>query len=311
MRRSMRRRPRPIRGWIAAASFVLVAVVVFASWSTQSASPTNPAVGDYVEAYRVDATQVPRVNGEFTSPCIDAPYDGQYADDDLQVYIRRFEQSGITYFVADVQTKTPSRLRAALSGETMATVSQLAERSGAVFAINADDYGVHKYGTIIRNGQLLRTHDTTRNMLIVDENGDFSVRVERSTEDPAALGEQLLRANTWQTFEFGPELIRDGQAVEFSPEFDLISTAPSRREPRTAIGQIAPLHYVVIVADGRQSGYSKGMTLGELQHLFLRYGVQTAINLDGGGSSEMWFQGSIVNRPSQGEERRLSDILYF
>ena len=64
MRRSMRRRPRPIRGWIAAASFVLVAVVVFASWSTQSASPTNPAVGDYVEAYRVDATQVPRVNGE-------------------------------------------------------------------------------------------------------------------------------------------------------------------------------------------------------------------------------------------------------
>mgnify|MGYP004658942847 FL=1 len=40
---------------------------------------------------------------------------------------------------------------------------------------------------------------------------------------------------------------------------------------------------MVIVADGRQSGYSKGMTLIELQHLFLRYGAQTAINLDGGG----------------------------
>lgn len=134
--------------------------------------------------------------------------------------------------------------------------------------------------------------------------------MERSTEDPVALGNELVKANTWQTFEFGPELIRNGQAVEFSPEFDLISTAPTRREPRTAIGQIAPLHYVVIVADGRQSGYSKGMTLIELQHLFLRYGAQMAINLDG-GLSEMWFNGSIVNRPSQGSERRLSDILYF
>lgn len=135
--------------------------------------------------------------------------------------------------------------------------------------------------------------------------------MERSTEDPVALGNELVQANTWQTFEFGSELIRNGQAVEFSPEFDLISTASTRREPRTAIGQIAPLHYVVIVADGRQSGYSKGMTLIELQHLFLRYGAQTAINLDGGGLSEMWFNGSIVNRPSQGSERRLSDILYF
>lgn len=188
---------------------------------------------------------------------------------------------------------------------------ELAQQSGAIFAINADDYGVHKYGTIIRNGQLLRAHDTTRNMLIVDENGDFRVRAERSAEDPVALGNELMQANTWQTFEFGPELIRNGQAVQFSPAFDLISTAPTRREPRTAIGQIAPLHYVVIVADGRQSGYSKGMTLGELQRLFLRYGAQTAINLDGGGSSEMWFNGSIVNRPSQGRERRLSDILYF
>lgn len=48
-----------------------------------------------------------------------------------------------------------------------------------------------------------------------------------------------------------------------------------------------------------------------IAHLFLCYGAQPAINLDGGGSSEIWFNGSIVHRPSQGSERRLSDILYF
>ena len=72
----------------------------------------------------------------------------------------------------------------------------MAERAGAVLAINADDYALHKYGTIIRNGELLRTHDTTRNMLIVDENGDFSVRTDRTAEDPAALGASLTAANT-------------------------------------------------------------------------------------------------------------------
>ena len=80
MKRSMRRKPRPIKGWIAAASSVIVTVVVFASCRTQSASPTNTVAGDYVEAYYPAVTEEPVMSGEFTSPCIDAPYDGQYAD---------------------------------------------------------------------------------------------------------------------------------------------------------------------------------------------------------------------------------------
>ena len=105
--------------------------------------------------------------------------------------------------------------------------------------------------------------------------------------------------------------MRGGQAVDPDPVFDLISTDPRRRDPRTVIGQIGPLHYVLLVADGRQSGYSKGMTLGEAQRLMLDLGAQTAMNLDGGGSSELWFMGEILNRPSQSREHPLSDILYF
>ena len=99
--------------------------------------------------------------------------------------------------------------------------------------------------------------------------------------------------------------------MEFSPDFDVISTNPNRREPRTAIGQIGPLHYVVVVADGRQDGYSAGMTLPELQALFLELGAHTAMNLDGGGSAEMWFQGEVISQPSGGRERGVSDILFF
>ncbi|HPS81587.1 MAG TPA: phosphodiester glycosidase family protein, partial [Candidatus Limiplasma sp.] len=93
--------------------------------------------------------------------------------------------------------------------------------------------------------------------------------------------------------------------------FDVISTSPTRKEPRTAIGQIGPLHYVILVVDGRQEGYSAGITLQDLQQLFVSYGAQTAMNLDGGGSTELWFQGQILNQPCGGEERYVSDAIYF
>jgi exopolysaccharide biosynthesis protein len=106
-------------------------------------------------------------------------------------------------------------------------------------------------------------------------------------------------------------LVLDSQAASFNSAFDVISTKSSRREPRTAIGQINALHYIIIIADGRQEGYSKGMTLPELQQLFIDYGAQTAMNLDGGGSTELWFQGEIINRPSGGDERYVSDMIFF
>ena len=119
---------------------------------------------------------------------------------------------------------------------------------------------------------------TTRHLLIVDANGDLRVRSEREGENPQELGAQLVDEGALQTFEFGPELVRDGALVEFPVDFTVISTRDTRREPRTAIGQLGPLHYIIVVADGRQDGYSKGMTLQELQQVFMFYGAQTAFN---------------------------------
>lgn len=252
---------------------------------------------------------------DWQTPCVAAPYDYSYADDTRQVVIDRYQSNGVTYFVADVQISDPHDLRAVIArengGDSRQALTDIVSDQNAVLAINGDDYGTHRYGTIIRNGQPLRAAQTTRNMLIVDSNGDFSVRIDRKNEKPKQLSADLMDAGTWQTFEFGPALIENGQKLEFSRVFDLISTKSSRREPRTAIGQIDALHYAVIVADGRQDGYSIGMTLPELQDIFLSLGAKTAINLDGGGSTEMWFNGQIINRPSGGAERKITDIICF
>lgn len=257
------------------------------------------------------ALSAPPAFSEMTqAPCIDPPYFREYRDENKTILINRIESGNIVYFVADVQVANPSVLHAEMN-EHMMSVSGLAARAGAVLAINGDDYAVHDHGIIIRNGRLLRAGRTSRNQLIVDKNGDMSVRIDRKNEDVKAIGEELATSDTWQSFEFGPALVKDGQALPFSPDFDLISTRPTRLESRTAIGQIGPLHYIIIVVDGRQEGYSIGVSLQDLQQLFLKYGAKTALNLDGGGSSELWFQGEIINRPAGGKERQVSDIICF
>ena len=84
--------------------------------------------------------------------------------------------------------------------------------------------------------------------------------------------------------------------------------------PRTAIGQISENHYVFIVSDGRTKD-SEGLSLYELATFMKSLGCITAYNLDGGGSSTMYFNGNIVNNPTTNgkrvSERSVSDIVYI
>ena len=81
------------------------------------------------------------------------------------------------------------------------------------------------------------------------------------------------------------------------------------RHPRTAVCLNDEYVYFVVV-DGRQPGYSIGMTSDELARFCRnRLGAEWGINQDGGGSSAMWLDGEIVNRPSDGRERLVANGL--
>ena len=74
------------------------------------------------------------------------------------------------------------------------------------------------------------------------------------------------------------------------------------RHPRTLLGQKGR-RMVWIVVDGRSSWHSQGLTIEEAAALGRRLGLTALLNLDGGGSSELWWDGHIVNRVSDGRER--------
>ncbi len=64
------------------------------------------------------------------------------------------------------------------------------------------------------------------------------------------------------------------------------------------------------MVDGRGSNGSEGVTYTGMARLMQRYGAVTAYELDGGGSSTIYFDGMVLNKPSDGSQRAISDIIY-
>jgi hypothetical protein len=112
-----------------------------------------------------------------------------------------------------------------------------------------------------------------------------------------------------------PLLIKNGKAIKnFFGVENLKSAWFIGKNPRTAIGFNKERRKIfVVTVDGRQKGYSKGMTLPELANFLEREGAYKAVNLDGGGSTTMVIKGQIINSPSDstGERPVHNAILFF
>jgi hypothetical protein len=106
----------------------------------------------------------------------------------------------------------------------------------------------------------------------------------------------------------GPLIVKNGRPV-FRALEDFTTYQLSLRHPRTGVGQRADGRLLFVAVDGRQPGYSTGMTNFELAQTLVRLGAVTGSALDAGGSTTMAFDGKLLNRPSDRPERAVSDSL--
>jgi exopolysaccharide biosynthesis protein len=221
----------------------------------------------------------------------------------------------VTYYVADVTLTDATRLRSAFAQNKFGTnivenTSAIAADNDAVFAINGDYYGFRDTGIVIRNGVVYRDEGARPGLAFYR---DGTVKVYDET---ATTADQLIAAGVWNTLSFGPAIVRDGQVVDGIDKVEVDTNVGNHSiqgdQPRTAVGAIDANHLVFVVVDGRSTGYSAGVTLPGLAQIMRGLGATTAYNLDGGGSSTMYFNGALVNNPlGKGQERGTSDILYL
>ena len=237
--------------------------------------------------------------------------ENSYICKEFSIVLEEVRRNNTDIYVADIVLSDASYLRAGLAGGVFGRnisgkTSKIAEENGAILAVNGDYYGFRDQGFVMRNGYLYRGAARTgkmRDALVVYGDGTLAVADESET-----TAEELMMEGAVHIFSFGPGLISDGEiTVDKNTEVEY----SLQSNPRTAIGQIGPLHYVLIVSDGR-TGQSAGLTLYELAQFMEELGCETAYNLDGGGSSTMWFMGKVINVPSDwGAERSVSDIVYI
>jgi exopolysaccharide biosynthesis protein len=221
--------------------------------------------------------------------------------------------STVTYYVADVALSDATVLKSAFAddsfGENVTDLtSSIAEDNDAILAINGDYYGFRDTGIVIRNGVVYRDEGAREGLAFYT---DGTVEVYDETSTSAA---ELVANGVWNTLSFGPALVEDGTVVDGIEDVEVDTNVGNHSiqgdQPRTAVGVIDENHLVFVVVDGRSTGYSAGVTLTELADIMISLGATTAYNLDGGGSSTMYFNGEVVNQPSNGGERATSDILY-
>jgi len=236
---------------------------------------------------------------------------GTYSDENMQITVSKVRSYETDIYVADVQVSSAEYLKTALAQNSFGrnlkdTTSNMANAAGAILAVNGDYYGFRDDGYVLRNGVLYRdTASSGTDALVVYGDGTMAA----ASQDQVSA-ETLKQHGAWQVLSFGPVLVDDGQiAVEANEEVGQSKAS----NPRTAIGMVSPLHYVVVVSDGRTDD-NEGLSLYELSQVLIDNGATFAYNLDGGGSTTLFFKGEVLNNPTSGNvggERKVSDIVYF
>lgn len=192
--------------------------------------------------------------------------------------------------------KDPSRLFVGMVPEFKLekgwTVAEIAERYNATAGINGGEFvdstpqTAMPIGLVMVNGEVLKG-DTQTTYHVTGITYDNKLVMGNMTAGKAK--ELGIRDCINVSSDIGPFLIINGEAQD-------VDGVGGGLNPRTAIGQRADGAILLLVVDGRQVT-SLGASFSDLQDIMLRYGAVNASAMDGGTSTQMYYNGEVINKP--------------
>lgn len=233
------------------------------------------------------------------------PAIGTHISNRTEIKVFKLDELGYRGFIAKVKLFDPKAFKVSLGkaklGELEIT-SSAAKRNNAILAINGGGFYKESsdgktyarlIGNTVINGKLVEPFNGYPGDLFfagIDKNGRVVGNVPKTEKD-------LMKLDPYMGVSFIPVLLQDGQKMNIPDKW------MTTKQPRTMIGKYANDDLIFIVIDGRQNDWSVGITLEKLQGKLLDLGVKSAYNLDGGGSSSFYYNGKVLNKPSDGKER--------
>ena len=232
--------------------------------------------------------------------------DNSYRSANLNITFQKkyFDELMSRVYYADIYIADISCLKTVLAEDTFGRgykewITKVARRTGSVVTMNGDYYGSRDFGVVARNGILYRDAKNIRDVAVLYWDGSFETLTPEQFNAKQAMAE-----GAYQIWHFGPRLLDDsGHAMtKFNADSHMV-----KRHPRSAFGYYEPGHYCFVVVDGRLDT-SKGVKLDGLSMVMEGLGCTAAYNLDGGQTSLLARQDTLVNRPSGGG-RSASDFI--
>ena len=235
-----------------------------------------------------------------------------YADETiLAVTWKEVHDYGV-YTFSEVKIAHPSQLRRFLAGgeygsDKQFTPSDMAESVNAVVASAGDFYRFRQLGTIVYEGQVRRVDSLLVDTCFVDEEGNLLIARAGEMENEAVAREFVEKNKIRFSLNFGPALIAEGQRCE--PGHYLLGEI-DEEYARAAICQLGPCHYLLATAN-KEGPWQHVPDIREFASVLEKTGCETAYALDGGQTAVIVMEGEPVNRVVFGQQRRISDIIYF
>ena len=257
-------------------------------------------LGDQKVAFNPDANFIPNSKIQY------------YLDDTILAISWKEDIDGKCCSCAEVKIAHGSQIRRKVAGDTYSVgkryyATDMAKECNSVVAINGDFYDFRPIGITVFQRQLFRFEPGKLDSCHVTSNGDFLFSYAGELTDEESTRQFIKDNDVVFSLSFGPILIDHG---EYRPVSGYPIGEVNTTYSRSAIGMLDNLHYMLMTVN-YDVGYTVAATLNELGRFMESKGCTMAYGLDGGQTSVLMMNGELVNHVDYGNERTMSDIIYF
>ena len=233
-----------------------------------------------------------------------------YRDDTIFAVTWRQRSAGMDLTFCEVVVAHPSQFRRYMADNSFSsryryTPTQMTKTVNAVVGISGDFCKYRKLGIVVYGGRLCRCETRKLDICFVDADGNlkFVHRGELAGEEEV---KRYIEENDIRfSLAFGPIMIEDGKNVVPTKKYPVGQILEDYT--RCSISQLGEGHYLIAIASrGRNE-----LPLKKLANELLAMGVDNAYALDGGQTASIVINGKLSNPVDFGEERLMSDIIYF
>lgn len=235
-----------------------------------------------------------------------------YLDETILAITWKEARDSAAYTFSEVRVADASQFRRHLSGGSygsgkLSLTSQMGAEVNAVVACSADYYAYRRKGITVYNGQVCKSRAGVKDNCFIDGNGDLLLERDLEFADEAEAQSYMDEHDIRFSLSFGPILVKDG---EYACPNGYSLGEVKERFPRSAICQMDSLHYLYVAAN-MEPHYWGRPTMTEFAQYLLETGCKQAYALDGGQTSTVVMNNSVINNVNYGSERLISDIIYF